>query len=148
MARRTARGSQRERTLAAALALPGASLTHPFGDDVDVCKVGVGADQGRHSGGKMFAVLGSEQPGRITLKVDPERGEALVREHPSITPGYHTDKRHWITVALDGSVEDDLVAELVEDSYDLVVSTLTARARFHVDPNRFPMPPVRRPREG
>jgi predicted DNA-binding protein (MmcQ/YjbR family) len=131
-----------------ALDLPGAVLTHPFGDEVDVCKVGVEAVEGRHSGGKMFALVGVDEPARVTLKVDPERGEALVREHDAIVPGYHTDKRHWLTVALDGSVDDDLVAELVEDSYDLVLSTLTARARFQVDPNRFPMPAVRRPRGG
>jgi predicted DNA-binding protein (MmcQ/YjbR family) len=148
MVRRSTRGSQRERSLAVALELPGAVLTHPFGDDVDVCKVGVEDGGGRHAGGKMFALVGVDEPARLTLKVVPDRGEALVREHPAITPGYHTDKRHWITIALDGSLHDDLVRELVEDSYDLVVSTLTARARFQVDPSRFPMPVVRRPSDG
>jgi len=88
------------------------------------------------------------EPARATLKVDPDRGEQLVRDHAAITPGYHTDKRHWITIALDGSLGgslgDELLGELVEDSYDLVVSTLTARMRFQVDPDRFPLPPVRR----
>jgi len=144
MSRRNAHGSQRDTALAVALAQPGAALTHPFGDDVDVCKVGVAASEGRHLGGKMFALVGVDEPARLTLKVVPDRGEALVREHPAITPGYHTDKRHWITIALDGSVDDGLVRELVEDSYDLVVSTLTARARFQVDPDRFPLPVVRR----
>ena len=50
------------------------------------------------------------------------------------------NKRHWISVTLDGSVPDDVLRELVEDSYDLVVSTLTARQRFDVDPDRFPLP--------
>jgi len=89
----------------------------------------------------MFALIGqSDVDGLLTLKVDPERGIALVAEHPAITPGYHTNKRHWISIRLDGSVPDDLVRELVEDAYDLVVSTLTARARFEVDPDRFPLP--------
>ena len=74
----------------------------------------------------------------------PDHGAALVREHAAITPGYHTDKRHWITIALDGSLDDELLGELVEDSYDLVVSRLTARMRFQVDPDRFPLPVVRR----
>ena len=83
----------------------------------------------------MFCLIGLyADPGSMTLKVEPDRGVELVREHPAISPGYHTNKRHWITVELDGTVEDDLLRELIEDSYDLVVSTLTARARFDVDP--------------
>jgi predicted DNA-binding protein (MmcQ/YjbR family) len=132
------------------LELPGASLTYPFGDDVNVYKVGVQAASGaggRHSGGKMFCLVSLYgEPGTMTLKVDPDHGVELVREHEAISPGYHTNKRHWITVVLDGSLEDALIQELVEDSYDLVVSTLTARVRFDVDADRFPLPPTRRPR--
>jgi predicted DNA-binding protein (MmcQ/YjbR family) len=132
------------------LELPGASLTYPFGDDVNVYKVGLQAASGaggRHSGGKMFCLVSLYgEPGTMTLKVDPDHGVELVREHTAISPGYHTNKRHWITVVLDGSLEDSLIHELVEDSYDLVVSTLTARVRFDVDPDRFPLPPARRPR--
>ena len=40
----------------------------------------------------------------MTLKCDPEHGEVLRGEHPAITPGYHMNKRHWITVTLDGSL--------------------------------------------
>jgi predicted DNA-binding protein (MmcQ/YjbR family) len=141
------RANQRDRVLPLPLDLPGASLTFPFGDDVNVYKVGVQAASGtggRHSGGKMFCLISLyAEPGAMTLKVDPDRGVELVREHAAISPGYHTNKRHWITIELDGSVDDGLVRELVEDSYDLVVSTLTARARFDVDPDRFPLPPRR-----
>ncbi len=130
------------------LELPGAALTYPFGDDVNVYKVGVQAASGaggRHSGGKMFCLVSLHgEPGTMTLKVDPDHGAELVREHEAISPGYHTNKRHWITVVLDAGVDDALIRELVEDSYDLVVSTLTARVRFDVDPDRFPLPPNRR----
>jgi len=147
MARRRRHGSQRDRILPLPLELPGAVLTFPFGDDVNVYKVGVQSASGpggRHSAGKMFCLIGLyAEPGSMTLKVDPDRGIELVREHPAISPGYHSNKRHWITVELDGTVDDALLRELVEDSYDLVVSTLTARARFDVDPDRFPLPPRR-----
>jgi len=145
MAGRPRSTSQRERLLPVPLELPGASLTFPFGDDVNVYKVGVQAPSGaggRHSGGKMFCLAGLyDDPGAMTLKVDPDHGIELVREHAAISPGYHTNKRHWITVVLDGRLADAFIRELIEDSYDLVVSTLPARIRFDVDPDRFPLPP-------
>jgi predicted DNA-binding protein (MmcQ/YjbR family) len=142
------RRTQRERVGAFPLELPGSVLTHPFGDDVDVYKVGVAAASGpggARTGGKMFCLVSQYgDPGLMTLKVDPDHGAELVRDHAAITPGYHTNKRHWISVTLDGTVDDDLLRTLVEDAYDLVVSTLTARGRFDVDPDRFPLPPSRR----
>jgi predicted DNA-binding protein (MmcQ/YjbR family) len=148
MAGRRRTAPQRDRVVPLPLELPGAVLTFPFGDDVNVYKVGVQAASGaggRHSGGKMFCLVSLYgEPGTMTLKVDPDHGVELVREHEVISPGYHTNKRHWITVVLDGSLEDALIQELVEDSYDLVISTLTARVRFDVDPDRFPLPPTRR----
>jgi predicted DNA-binding protein (MmcQ/YjbR family) len=142
-ARRTP--DQRTRALAMPLELPGATLTHPFGEDVNVYKMGIAtatdAGTGRHAGGKLFALIGLwGDPGVITLKVDPEVGPSLIAEHAAIEPGYHMNKRHWISVTLDGSVPDTLLRELVEDSYDLVLSTLSARQRFDVDPDRFPLP--------
>ena len=78
MARRPARESQRARMLALALGLPGAALTHPFGDHVDVCKVGVDPSGGRHAGGKMFALIGVEEPVRATVKVDPDDPNTVI----------------------------------------------------------------------
>jgi predicted DNA-binding protein (MmcQ/YjbR family) len=89
----------------------GAELEFPFGPQAAVYKVA----------GKIFAVVGVDgSPLQLTLKCDPEHGEALRGEHAAITPGYHMNKRHWITVTLDGSVPRTLVAELIEDSFDLV----------------------------
>ncbi len=147
MAARRSSTSQRERVLALPLTLPGSVLTNPFGDDVNVYKVGVQAVSGaagRHAGGKMFCLISlGEDPGIMTVKVAPEHTAALVRGHAAIEPGYHMNKRHWVSVRLDGTLDDTFLRELVEDSYDLTLSTLTARARFDVDPDRFPLPPVR-----
>lgn len=92
--------------------MSGADLTYPFGNDTSVYKVD----------GKMFAAIGRAEGGidRITLKCAPERAEILVGEHGHITPGYHMNKRHWITVDLDGSVPRSLVEDLIDDSYFLV----------------------------
>ncbi len=139
--------NQRDLALRLPLELPGAVLTNPFGDDVNVYKVGMtsAASPGaKRSPGKIFCLVSlSSEPGTVTLKVEPDRGAALVNAHEAMTPGYHMNKRHWITVTLDGSVPDHLVSTLVEDAYDLTVATLTAQARFAVDPDRFPLPPAR-----
>jgi predicted DNA-binding protein (MmcQ/YjbR family) len=47
-----------------------------------------------------------------------------------VRPGYHLNKRHWNTVTIDGSLPEQTIRDMLEDSYDLVVSALpTARRR-------------------
>ena len=69
--------------------------------------------------------LGSEgsRPG------DGVRLASLGLSRTAIRPGYHLSKRHWNTVTLDGSLPDTLIRDLVEDSYDVVVSALPKRTR-------------------
>jgi predicted DNA-binding protein (MmcQ/YjbR family) len=55
---------------------------------------------------------------------------ALRRDHPdTVRPGYHLNKRHWNTVLIDGSLPDQRVLDMLEDSYDLVVESLPRRTR-------------------
>jgi predicted DNA-binding protein (MmcQ/YjbR family) len=99
---------------------PGAVETVPFGPETSVFKVA----------GKIFALSALErEPLEVSVKCEPELAVALRGSHPAIRPGYHLNKRHWNTVTLDGSLPDQLVRDLVEDSYDLVVSALPARVR-------------------
>jgi predicted DNA-binding protein (MmcQ/YjbR family) len=65
----------------------------------------------------------------VSVKCEPELAVALRRSYPAIRPGYHLNKRHWNTVTLDGSLRDELVRDLIEDSYDLIVSALPTRLR-------------------
>jgi predicted DNA-binding protein (MmcQ/YjbR family) len=101
------------------LSLRGSEETFPFGFETSVFKVA----------GKMFALsrLGSD-PLSVSLKCEPLLAEQLRSAHPAITAGYHLNKRHWNTILFDGSLAGQMVAEMVEDSYDLVVSALS-RAR-------------------
>ena len=80
--------------------------------------------------GKMFALsrLG-QKPCRISLKCEPLLAEQLREAHPAVTPGYHLNKRHWNTVLIDGSLPDEMIRDMIEDSYDLVVSKLPAVRR-------------------
>jgi predicted DNA-binding protein (MmcQ/YjbR family) len=101
------------------LALAGAEETFPFDAENSVFKVG----------GKIFAIsrLGGK-PLRVSLKCEPALAEGLRAAHPEIIPGYHLNKRHWNTVVIDGSLPEQTLRDMIEDSYDLVVSGLS-RAR-------------------
>jgi predicted DNA-binding protein (MmcQ/YjbR family) len=74
--------------------------------------------------GKMFAATDIEEFISINLKVDPEKGAELRERHPAIQPGYHMNKKHWITISMDGSLPDKILNALIDDSYALVVSGL------------------------
>jgi predicted DNA-binding protein (MmcQ/YjbR family) len=101
------------------LSLAGAAETFPFGADTSVFKVC----------GKMFALSRLDQaPLRISVKCEPGLAEQLRETHAAVLPGYHLSKRHWNTVVIDGSLADQMIKDMIEDSYDLVVSNLP-RAR-------------------
>ncbi len=79
---------------------------------------------------KMFALVALDShPLRITLKCKPEDAEALRSLYKSITPGYHMDKRHWNTVIPDNSIPPEVLDEMIEDSYWLVVRGLKKSER-------------------
>ncbi|MCV2886229.1 MmcQ/YjbR family DNA-binding protein [Aestuariibacter sp. AA17] len=102
------------------LSLPEAWLDYPFGDDVKVFKVKQ----------KMFALVGEREGKKgINLKCDPLEAESLRDIFPAITAAYHMNKRHWITVQLDGSVPEGEVKRLVDNSFMLVVNGLPKRER-------------------
>lgn len=75
--------------------------------------------------GKIFALTGIEDFASINLKVDPEKGVELRERYTAVQPGYHMNKKHWITVIIDGSISDRLLCQWIDDSYDLVASGLT-----------------------
>jgi predicted DNA-binding protein (MmcQ/YjbR family) len=106
------------------LGMPGAGEEFPFDANNSVFKVS----------GKIFAIspLGAE-PLRVSLKCDPDLAVELRLRYPAITGGYHLNKKHWNTVVVDGSVPDELLRQLVEDSYDLVVAGLPRREREKLD---------------
>lgn len=100
------------------LGLPGAVEDFPFGPDHLVCKVA----------GKMFALIAlTEQPLRMNLKCEPEHAEVLRGYYPAVLPGYHMNKKHWNTLALDGSIPEVEVRSMIDDSYRLVVASLPKR---------------------
>lgn len=102
------------------LARVGATETYPFGPDPLVVKVA----------GKIFALLSFDrQPAELSLKCDPDYAQHLRSEYPAIRGGYHLDKRLWNTLVLDGSLDQPLIERLIDESYQLVVASLTRKAR-------------------
>ncbi len=92
------------------LSMPDARLDYPFGEKVAVYKI---AD-------KMFALVeeGSE-PVRLSLKCDPLLSKVLREKYESVMPGYHLNKKHWITVLLTGQLDWEQVKDLIRHSYQL-----------------------------
>ena len=74
---------------------------------------------------KMFALTGlNNEVFEVNLKCDPERAIELREEYSEIRAGYHMSKKHWNTVQFEGSLRDDLLIELIDHSYDLVVKKM------------------------
>jgi len=105
---------------AVCLDLPDARADRPFGPQAEVFRI-------RR---KMFALLMERAPVSarplLNLKADPQEVPLLLRAYDWILPGYHMNKRHWVSVVLGPDADRELLAELVEDSYDNVVATLPA----------------------
>jgi predicted DNA-binding protein (MmcQ/YjbR family) len=101
------------------LSKKGVTEHFPFDEDTLVFKVG----------GKMFALssLSQWEKGQpsVNLKCNPERAEELRAEYDDIQPGFHMSKTHWNTIAVNESVSDALVKELIDHSYELVFKSLT-----------------------
>src|SRR5258708_15403818 len=97
---------------------PSAVAERPFGPDHVVYKIG----------GKMFAIVADTEPVWFTLKCDPVLSEIMRQTYAAITPGYHTDKRHWITIRQDAALPDAEASRLMDHAYDLVRSKLSRKA--------------------
>ena len=102
----------------------GAAEERPFGPEALVFKVM----------GKMFALVAWEEiPLRITLKCNPDDALALRDQYEAVQPGYYTNKRHWNTITLDGSIPNEKILEMIDDSYALVVKGLKKSVRQELE---------------
>jgi len=98
---------------------PGASEDLPFGDQTLVFKIG----------GKIFLLVGLERGDRFNAKCDPEWAIELREQHHEIVPGFHMNKKHWNTVAMDGGLKFSFLKELIDHSYNLVLASLPKKQR-------------------
>ncbi len=93
------------------LSLPAVEEALPFGPDTLVFKVN----------SKIFLLVGLDSDDlRFNVKCNPEKAIELREEFPCVLPGYHMNKKHWNTIVVDGSVQDQQLKEWISDSYSLV----------------------------
>lgn len=86
-------------------------------------------------GGKLFAAVcldDQDQPYYITLKLDPAEGDFLRRQYEDILPGYYMNKTHWNSVRAQGSVPDDLLRNLLDEAYRLVLNVLPKKKQREI----------------
>lgn len=87
-------------------------------------------------GGKMFAAIclddDTNLPYYITLKLEPMEGEFLRQQYEDIIPGYYMNKVHWNSINPDGNVPDELMRELLDKSYDLVLHGLSKKLQKEI----------------
>ncbi len=106
----------REEALAEALELPGAYRDTPFHDDNWVVV---------RRGNRRIFLATFERQGRIWLNVKcaPGWSDVLCASFEQVVPAYHMNKRHWVSIILDGRMEDAEIIRMIRDSYDLTGRT-------------------------
>lgn len=86
-------------------------------------------------GGKMFAAvcLGEDdKPYYINLKLEPVEGDFWRSQYKDIIPGYYSNKKHWNSIDPDGEVPDDLLKDLLDKSYQLVLGGLSKKKQKEI----------------
>ncbi|USB33363.1 MmcQ/YjbR family DNA-binding protein [Paenibacillus sp. YPG26] len=104
------------------LGYPGTRLDYPFDPSLPVLYVG----------SKMFALLTNHlDVPSVNLKTNPEEAWIQRESYPgAVIPGYHMNKRHWNTVLLNGQVPDEVIAAMLQESYQLVVAKMPKASRL------------------
>lgn len=97
----------------------GVTESFPFDESTLVFKVG----------NKMFALAGIDEFSYINLKCDPERAIELRETFNAVKPGYHMSKVHWNSVYVNMDLNDQLIYEMIDDSYNLIVASLPKKVR-------------------
>jgi predicted DNA-binding protein (MmcQ/YjbR family) len=104
------------------IAKKGVTEGFPFDEVTLVIKVG----------GKIFALLSLDRDPSVNLKCDPEKAIDLRERYDDIIPGYHMNKKHWNTVMLERNLQDSLIVEMINHSYELVLASLPRKVKEEV----------------
>lgn len=81
-------------------------------------------------GGKMFAAIcldDYDKPYYITLKLEPVEGDFWRQKYEDIIPGYYMNKTHWNSVKAEGNVPDEVLMDLLDKAYSIVLGSLSKK---------------------
>jgi len=83
---------------------------------------------------KLFAMQGGDKEGTpiITLKLEPSFGTLLRSQYKDIVPGYYMNKEHWNSLYLGGSVPDEVLKEMIDQSYQLILNSLSKKVQSEI----------------
>ena len=88
-----------------------------------------------HVGGKMFAAVCMNDEGTpvyITLKLEPAAGEFWRGQYEDVIPGYYMNKVHWNSIRPDGQVPDEILRDMLDQSYALVLGGLSKKKQREI----------------
>lgn len=91
-----------------------------------------------HVGGKMFAAVlldgaNGNKPYYLNLKLEPLEGEFYRRQYPGdVIPGYYSNKLHWNSILPDGAVPEELLREMLDKSYALVLGGFSRKKQREI----------------
>lgn len=96
------------------LSMPSSRLDYPFGEKAAVYRAG---------NDKLFAIIQeNSDPLKISLKIDPQLSQILREKYESVMPGYHLNKKHWVTILTTGQLSNEEIYDLIRHSFELVNS--------------------------
>ena len=98
---------------------PAVTESFPFDESTLVFKVA----------GKMFLLTDLVDTFSMNVKNTPEKVLELREQYPSVLPGYHMNKIHWITVMIDGTISDELLKQWIDESYNLIVAGFSGKEK-------------------
>jgi predicted DNA-binding protein (MmcQ/YjbR family) len=85
-------------------------------------------------GRKIFAMVSNDAEGWavISVKHTPEQGREWREKYDEITPAFHLNKESWSSTRLAGRLPESVLKQMLDDSYDLVLESLSKRIRDDV----------------
>lgn len=117
-------------------------MKYPWIDDYLLKKKGVTKDFKQEwnwnrymVGEKLFCAVCLDEDGKpyyITMKLAPEHGDAMRQMYSDVIPGYYMNKVHWNSVKADGQVPEEVMKEMLDEAYTLVLSSLTKKKQAEI----------------
>jgi len=105
------------------LAKKGVEKSYPFDQTTAVYKVG----------NKMFVLSDDRgEPLSLNVKCDPLYALELRSIYEAVEPGYHMSKKHWNTLGCEKDLDDKLIYEMVDESYQLVFESLSKKLQKEI----------------